>query len=491
MFYSTIQTNQVKMSGRPRVADQGLVRETACGIVNKLNSGEVTPLDLLDALEKRIAEVDDKVNALPTLCFDRARNHAKALMEKPAAERGLLRGLPVPIKDLTSVAGVRTTQGSPIYKDNIPARSDILVEHLENNGGVIYAKSNTPEFGAGANTFNEVFGATRNPWDMSKSAAGSSGGAAVALATGMAWLAHGSDMGGSLRNPASFCGIVGMRPSIGRVAHTPAAKIDRNLGVQGPMARNIEDLALLLDAMSGEHPADPLSLPLLPTSFLSAARSGSKPKRIAYSPDLGITPVDPEVIALTRKAAQRFAEAGAIVEEAHPDLREAHECFHVLRAFDFAISKAALLRDKRDQLKPEVIWNIEEGLKLTVEQLERAEAQRVAMTNRTLDFFKTYDLLLAPATIVPPFPIENRYVAECAGKKFDNYVEWLGIVYAITLVCCPALSMPCGFTAAGLPVGLQVVAPPRGEARLLAGAKVLEDILGLRNTTPIDPRPAR
>jgi amidase len=187
----------------------------------------------------------------------------------------------------------------------------------------------------------------------------------------------------------------------------------------------------------------------------------------------------------------RFAEAGAILEEAHPDLREAHECFHVLRAFDFPISKAALLRTKRDMLKPEVIWNIEEGLKLTVERLERAEAQRVAMTARMLEFFGTYDLLLTPATIVAPFPVENRYVAECAGKKFDNYVEWLGIVYAITLVCCPALSLPCGFTASGLPVGLQVVAAPRGEARLLAGAKVLEDILGVRGTTPIDPRPAK
>jgi amidase len=180
-----------------------------------------------------------------------------------------------------------------------------------------------------------------------------------------------------------------------------------------------------------------------------------------------------------------------IVEEAHPDLREAHECFHVLRAFDFAISKAELLRTKRDQLKPEVIWNIEEGLKLSVEQLERAEAQRVAMAARTLAFFKTYDLLLAPATIVAPFPVEHRYVAECAGVKFDNYVQWLGIVYAITLACCPALSLPCGFTASGLPVGLQIVAPSRGEAQLLAGAKMLEDILGVRGTTPIDPRPAR
>jgi amidase len=472
-------------------SNQELVRDTACAIVDKLNSGEVTPLDLLDVLERRIAEVDGKVNALPTLCFDRARIHGKELIKKPLGERGLLAGLPLPIKDLIHVEGVKNTQGSPIFKDAISAHSDIVVEHLEHNGGVVYAKSNTPEFGAGANTFNEVFGATLNPWDLSRSAAGSSGGAAVALATGMAWVAHGTDMGGSLRNPASFCGVVGMRPSIGRVARTPAFKIDRNLTVHGPMARNVEDLALLLDAMSGEHPADPLSLPALPASFLSATRSGKTPKRVAYSSDLGITPVDPEVAAITRKAAQRFAEAGAIVEDAHPDLREAHECFHVLRAFDFAVSKAALLRSHRDLLKPEVIWNIEQGLKLSVEQLERAEAQRVAMTARTLEFFKTYDLLLTPATIVAPFPIENRYVAECAGHQFDNYVEWLAIVYAITLACCPALSLPCGFTASGLPVGLQLVAASRGEARLLAGAKVLEDLLGVRGTTPIDPRGAK
>ena len=473
------------------MSDQELISESACGIVDKLSAGKITPLDLLDVLERRIAAVDGKVNALPILCFDRARDHAKALMKKKATERGLLAGLPVPIKDLSDVAGVRNTQGSPIFKDNIPARSDVMVEHLEDNGGVVYAKSNTPEFGAGANTFNEVFGATLNPFDTSCSAAGSSGGAAVALATGMAWLAHGSDMGGSLRNPASFCGVVGMRPSIGRVAHTPKSKLDRTLGVQGPMARNVEDLALFLDAMSGEHPADPLSLPALPTSFLSATRSGNKPKRVAYSADLGITPVDPEVADITRKAAERLAEAGVIVEEAHPDLREAHECFHVLRAFDFAVSKAALLRQHRELLKPEVIWNIEEGLKLTVEQIERAEAQRVAMAARAVEFFTTYDLLLAPTTIVAPFPVQNRYVAECAGKKFDNYVQWLGIVYAITLACCPALSLPCGFTDLGLPVGLQIVGPPRGEAQILAGAKVLESILSLRGTTPIDPRGPR
>jgi len=470
------------------LADQGLVRESACAIVDKLKRGEVTPLDLLDALEQRIAEVDKKVNALPILCFDRARNQAKALMQKPASERGMLAGLPVPIKDLTDVKGVLTTQGSPIFKDRIAERSDIVVETLERHGAIIFAKSNTPEFGAGAHTFNEVFGATLNPWDMSKSAAGSSGGAAVALATGMAWLAHGTDMGGSCRNPASFCGVVGLRPSLSRVAHSRQSKIDRTLTVHGPMARNVSDVALLLDAMSGEHPGDPLSLPRLPTSFLAAVQDGKKPRRIAYSPNLGITPVDPEVVDVTRKAAQRFSDAGAIVEEAHPDLSEAHECFHVLRAFDFAVTKAKLLREHRDLLKPEVIWNIEQGLKLSVEQIERAEAQRVALVQRTLKFFESYDLLLSPATIVPPFPKEHRYVAECAGKKFDNYVEWLGIVYAITLACCPALSLPCGFTASGLPVGLQMVARPQAEAELLAGAKVLEDILGLRGTTPIDPR---
>src|SRR5436305_9206014 len=352
-----------------------LIRQDAVTIVARLKSGEVTPHDLFDALVARIAAVDGPVNALPTRCLDRARQHADRLMQKPIAERGQLAGMPIPIKDLVDVAGVRCTQGSPIYANHIPEKSDVLVEHLEAEGGIIYAMSNTPEFGAGANTFNEVFGKTRNPWDTSRSAAGSSGGAAVALAPGTAWLAHGSDMGGSLRNPASFCGIVGLRPSIGRVAHTPVAAVDRNLGVQGPMARNVEDVALLLDAMSGEHPGDPLSLPVLPNSFLSAARSGKKPKRIAYSPDLGITPVDPEAAAVTRKAAQRFAELGVIVEEAHPDLREAHECFHVLRAFDFALSKAALLRTKRDLLKPEVIWNIEEGLKLTIEQLEPRASQ--------------------------------------------------------------------------------------------------------------------
>ena len=458
-------------------AGQELIEMDACAVVDLLRKGEVTPHDLLDALEARIAVVEPHVNALPTLCFDRAHAHADRLMKKPIGERGPLAGLPVPIKDTYNVEGVRSTQGSPIFADFVPEQSDLVVEHLEANGGVVYAKSNTPEFAAGANTFNEVFGATLNPWDTTRSAAGSSGGAAVAPATGTAWVAHGTDMGGSLRNPASFCGVVGLRPSIGRVARTPDFKIDRTLGVHGPMGRNIEDTALLLDAMSGEEARDPLSLPALPTSFLASTRSGWRPKRVAYSPDLGVTPVDSQVAALTRAAAERLADAGVIVEEAHPDLSEAHECFQVLRAFDFVMSKAALLREKRALLKPEVIWNIEKGLALTMDAIERAEAQRIALLERTLAFFETYDLLLCPATIVAAFPIEQRYLAECAGHKFDNYVEWLAIAYAITLTCCPALSLPCGFNSENLPVGLQVVAPPRAEGRLLAGAKFIEDLL--------------
>ncbi|NNE22981.1 MAG: amidase [Rhizobiales bacterium] len=465
-----------------------LINKTACEIVDLLKTGDVTPTDLLDALKKRIAEVDPAVNALPTLCFDRARDRASVAETALPRERGPLAGMPVPIKDLTEVAGVLSTMGSPIFKDTIPDTSDILVEHLEANGAIIYAKSNTPEFGAGANTFNEVFGATLNPWNTSRSAAGSSGGAAASLATGTAWLAHGSDMGGSLRNPASFCGVCGMRPSPGRVASSKGSKIDGNLGQEGPMARNVEDLALLFDAMVGEVPGDPVALPRDGTSYLGASRSGWKPTKIAVSRDLGITPVDPEVADIVEAAARKFEQAGIIVERAHPDLAEAHECFHSLRALSFATGMKPLLDAHRDLLKPEVIWNIEQGLELSVNDIIRAEQQRADMYHRTLAFFETYDLLLCPATIVPPFPVENRYVEECNGHKFDNYVEWLAIVYAITNVCCPAISIPAGFTRENLPVGIQMVAAPRADAQLLAGAKLLEDMLDMVIKTPIEPR---
>jgi amidase len=464
-----------------------LINARATDLVARLRKDEITPLDLLDALEARIAAVDKKINALPTLCFERARDHARRLTQKPAAERGLLAGMPVPIKDLTSVAGVRTTSGSRIYADYVPDETDITADRLEREGAIIYAKSNTPEFGAGANTFNDVFGATLNPWNTAMSAAGSSGGAAAALATGMAWVAHGSDVGGSLRNPASFCGVTGMRPTVGRVASTRPYTVDPTLSVEGPMARNVEDMALLFDAMLGEDSRDILSKPRPEKSFLDAARSGWKPKRVAYSRDLGITPVDPQVAEITRAAALRFAEAGVIVEEAHPDFAEAHESFHVLRARDFALKYAHLLDAHPDKFKPESVWNIQEGLKLTARDIVRAEHQRAELARRLDVFLREYDLLLCPATIVPPFPIGHRYVEECDGHRFANYVEWLAIVYAITLAGACALSLPCGFARDNLPVGLQIVAPANGEAKLLAGAKCLEGILAL-DLRPIEPR---
>ncbi len=470
--------------------DASLIAKTAIQTIALLEKGEITPLDCLDALEARIAEVDQPVNALPTLCFERARAHARVEMQRPKGDRGLLKGLPVAIKDLTDVEGVLTTYGSPIFKDFVPAASDPLVERLEREGGVIYAKTNTPEFGAGANTFNEVFGPTRNPWNTSRSAAGSSGGSAVALATGTAWLAHGSDLGGSLRNPASFCGIVGLRPSPGRVATNPGLQIDSLLSVQGPMARNVSDCALFLDALTGDDARDPVSLAKPATGFFGAAQSGWRPRRVAFSADLGITPVDPEVAEICRKAAYRFAELGAIVEEAHPDVSGAHDTFNVLRAKSFAISKKALLDTHRDQLKPEVIWNIEKGLSLTMEDIIRAETRRAAIYQNALRFFGAYDILCLPATIVQPFKVEVRYPESCNGVPFDNYVHWLAIVYAVTLTTCPAISIPCGFTKEGLPVGLQIVARQRNEAQLLPAARALEDVLGMAGQVPIMPRGA-
>ena len=466
-----------------------LIHQTATDMVQALRRETITPLQCLDALEQRVGQVNGKVNALVTLCFDRARQQATTLMQKPAHERGLLCGLPIPIKDLTDVKGVRSTQGSRIFADRIAPDSDILVKHLEAEGGLIYAMSNTPEFGAGAQTFNDVFGTTRNPWNTALTPSGSSGGAAVALATGMAWLAHGSDMGGSLRNPASFCGVVGLRPSPGRVAATVTGKIDSTLGLEGAMARNVTDLCLLLDAMSGFEQGDPLSLPRDKHSFSSVMENHWKPKRVAFSRDLGITPVDPEVAAITEAAAKALEASGVVVEEAHPDLREAMACFQTLRALNFATGLGSLLKNHRDKLKPEVIWNIEKGLALTVDDIAKAESQRGALFHRMNDFLHHYDALLCPATIVPPFAVEQRFPTHCNGVEFETYVDWLLIVAVATLCACPAISIPCGFTTAGLPVGLQIIGPNRGEAKLLAVAKYAEDVLDLSSITPIDPRP--
>ena len=467
-----------------------LVTLTAREAVHRLARREVSPLELIDAAADRIEQTDGAVNALPTLAINRAREHAARLMAAgPLMDLppGYLYGLPIAVKDLKDVAGVRSTKGSPIFADHVPERSDYLVENIEAQGGVVLAKSNTPEFGAGANTFNEVFGKTRNPWDTRMTCGGSSGGSAVALATGQVWLATGSDLGGSLRIPASFCSVVGLRPSPGRVPHGPKELPFAGLSVEGPMGRTVGDVALFLDTQTGMSAVDPMSMPRPDRPFTSAVDEPRLPRRIAYSPDLGIAPVDVEVREICARAVRLFEAAGAAVAEDAPDLSDAEDIFQTLRAAQFAATYKKHLDAHRDLLKPEVIWNIEKGLELSAEDVNRAELARGALYYRTVDFFERYDLLVSPTVLVPPFDVDQRYVAEANGVAFDTYVSWLVMSFALTLTACPSISVPCGFTASGLPVGLQLMAPRADEAGLLSAAAVFEQACGIGGSVPIDP----
>lgn len=468
-----------------------LVRMTAREAVRRLAAREVSPLELIDTAVERIGEVDGAVNALPTLAVERAREHAARLTASgpPAdAPPGYLHGLPFAVKDLKDVAGVRSTKGSPIYAEHIPDRSDYLVENIEAQGGVVLAKSNTPEFGAGANTFNEVFGKTRNPWDTRMTCGGSSGGAAVALATGQVWLATGSDLGGSLRIPASFCSVVGLRPSPGRVPHGPKELPFAGLSVEGPMGRTVGDVALFLDTQaSGVQAVDPISLPRPERPFIEAVDAPTAPRRIAYSPDLGIAPVDAEVREICARAVRLFEGIGASVDEDAPDLHDAEPIFQALRAAQFAALYGKHLETNRDLLKPEVIWNVEAGLALSAEDVNRAEAARGALYYRTAAFFERYDILASPTVLIPPFDVDQRYVEEAGGVRFETYVSWLVMSFALTLTSCPSISVPCGFTSSGLPVGLQLMAPRADEAALLSAAALFEEACGLAGRIPIDP----
>ncbi|MEE2980845.1 MAG: amidase family protein [Pseudomonadota bacterium] len=463
-----------------------LYRRTATDVVGLLKRGEVTPLELIDVAAARIAATDGAINAVPTLCLERARDHAKRLMA--SGEDTLLGGLPIAVKDLNEVEGVRCTHGSPIFADHIPERSDLMVETLEARGAIVIGKSNTPEFGAGASTFNEVLGKTRNPWNTAKSVAGSSGGAAAALAAGQVWLATGSDLGGSLRTPASFNAVIGLRPSPGRVPHGPSDQAFNTMSVNGPMGRTVADTALFLDAMAVQHPEDPISLAAPAQSFVDSVAACPPPRRVGFSPNLGIVPVDPEVVSICEQAAQHFAAAGAEVVEACPDFSEAIDAFQIIRAQSFATGMAGHLRDHYDLLKPEVIWNIEKGLALTADEIAWAELARGRLYHNTVRFFADHDLLLCPAAIVPPFDVDVRYIDNVNGETFDNYVHWISITFAVTLTSCPAVSAPAGFTVSGLPVGLQIVGPPRGEVRTLAAAALLEEATDISSQLPIDPR---
>jgi len=467
-----------------------LVKMTATEVVALLKAGEVSPRELIDASEKRISETDDAVNALPTLCFDRARQHADVLSKDIISDRPdhHLHGLPIAIKDLTPVKGVRFTQGSPIYSDQIATHSDLMVERLEERGGIVVAKANTPEFGAGAQTFNEVFGTTTNPWNTSKTPGGSSGGSAATLAAGQVWLAQGSDYGGSLRIPASFSGVVGLRPSPKRVPHGPSGLPFGLNSVEGPMARNVPDVALMLDMMVGEHISDPCSLPAPQQSYVDCLKSVPKFGKVAYSPNLGVCPIDPEVATICAAAAKDFANYCTGVEEDCFDLSDGDEMFQVLRAAQFSAAHAPTLESHRDKLKPEFIWNVEKGLKLTSEDIGKALRDQATLYHGVVDFFSEYDLLICPTVMVPPFDHTMRYIEEVNGQKFDNYLTWLSMTYLLTNTACPTISVPCGFTKDGLPVGLQIMAPNSREDIVLQAAYAYERDHDYASQVPIMPR---
>jgi amidase len=448
----------------------------ATELVRLVRSRTISATELLEAHLARIERVNPALNAIVTCVPELARATARSVDQAFARGDpvGLLAGLPTAVKDLVQTAGVRTTFGSLVYRDHVPEQDALIVERLKAAGAVVLGKTNSPEFGAGSQTFNSVFGVTRNPYDPARTCGGSSGGAAVAVATGMVPLADGSDLGASLRNPASFCNVVGLRPSVGRVPIWPTANAWASLSVYGPMARTVADVALMLAAIAGPDARSPISLGEPGAIFARPLERDFKGVRVAWSRDLGGAPVDPVVTTVLESQRHVFEELGCSVGEDEPDLAGATEAFHVLRAHQFAQRYAPLLEEHRDKLKATVVWNIEEGLRLTQREIARAELLRTEIYHRMRQFFERYAFLLCPVTQVLPFPVEVEYPTEIGGVRLANYIEWLRTCYAITVTGYPAISVPCGFSATGLPVGIQIVGGFRDECGLLQLAHAFE-----------------
>ena len=458
-----------------------LFRLSACSVVEKLRSGELSIKDLLDAVQARIAAVDGAINSLPTLCFERAAKQAAALQTLPADRRGILAGLPVTIKDLTDVAGVCSTSGSLVLKDRVPEVSDQLVTRIEGRGGVVYAKSNTPEFGAGGVTFNSVFGNTRSPYDLNRNAGGSSGGAAASLACGCAWLSHGSDMAGSLRTPASFCGVTSLRPSPFTIRTDSPTKPFDVLGADGPMARTVADLALFADAMRND---DSLSMQ-------AALRERSiKPFRqlnIAFSHDLGVAAVSAEVRDVFQQFIDRTLNQCESTVEAQPALEGTHEAFDTLRAQFYATGLESLLDQHRFTIKPEVVWNVEQGLAPTSRKLREAERAQGKVVHDAAQFMKDIDVLICPATSLKSVAADCRYPGASDGVPVADYYRWLAIAYASTMTTLPIITLPVGHFEDGFPFGIQLIGKPGGEAALFQIAQQIEQLVGGFGE-PVDPR---
>ena len=449
---------------------------SAVELARRIRAREVSAVEVLQAHIAQIERVDPAVNAMVTRTFERAEADARAVDAKLSRGEsvGVLAGLPVAHKDLALTRGVRTTFGSPLFADFIPDQDTLLVERLKAAGAVTVGKTNTPEFGAGSQTFNTVFGATRNPWDLSRTCGGSSGGAAVALACGMVPLADGSDLGGSLRNPASFCNVVGFRGSSGVVPAWPSQHAWYTLGIVGPMARTVEDIALMLSATAGPDPRVPISVHRPGADFAPPLATDLKGKRIAWSRDLGGLPFEPAVLETLDRAVPVFEDLGCTVEAATPDLRDADAIFRVLRAWFFDSQHGDLIRKHRDRFKQTVIWNAEEGQRLSGADIGRAERQRTELFHRMRAFFERYDYLVCPVVQVLPFDVNVEYPTEIAGQRLETYLDWMKSCYLISATGLPALSVPAGFSASGLPVGLQIVGPHLADRGVLELAWAFE-----------------
>lgn len=495
------------MTGTPKqaasIGDAGdgsppdLCRQPAQQAVALLRRGAVSPVEMVEAALARIAAVDHAINALPTVCAERALQRARSLecggsacRQERARDRGWLGGLPIVVKDITDVAQVRCTFGSRLYAERVPVRSDIAVENLERHGAIVIAKSNTPAFASsgGMGTYNDLFGVTRNPWNLELTCGGSSGGSAAALAAGEAWLATGTDLGGSLRQPAAFCSVVGLRPTPGRVARSEPVQPDDRLCVVGPMARTVADVALMLDAMSGIDERDPLSLPAPAVAFSTQAKPARALSRIAFSPTLGLCPVSAEVETLCEQAVMQFAGPRTRVVSDCPDLLAAKAVLDTLRPAWLAAHWAHLLDCDRDRLDPDFAARLERGRQLDPERIRDAYEQCDALSHQAVEFFRRYDVLATPTVPVAPFPAATRKIIEIDGQPLLHDSDWMLLTYAISLTGCPAISLPCGFTVDGRPVGLQLVAAPGRDGELLAAAAWLESRLGISRLTPLQPR---
>lgn len=463
------------------------VYSTARAMAAAVAAREVSARELLDLHLERIAAVNPDVNAIVSLDEERARERAAEADEQTARGEtlGALHGLPHAFKDTHEVAGWRTTFGSPLRAEYVPKRDELIVERIRAAGVVTIGKTNVPEWAAGSHTFNPVFGTTRNPYDLSRSAGGSSGGAAAALASGMVPLAEGSDMGGSLRNPASFNNVVGLRPSVGRVPSWPTINAWDLTSVGGPMARNVDDLALLLSVIAGPSTRAPMSLEAPGATFSAPLQGDLAGVRVALSVDLGAAfAVDNAVAAVIKDQAAVFEGAGATVEDAHPVLHSADAAFRTLRAWVFQHRFRTLLAKRPDGFKQSLRDNITAGADLTGEDIARAYQQLTSIQDRMRTFFETYDVLALPVSQVPPFSAEAEYPADINGQPQATYLDWMRSAYLITVTGCPAISVPAGFTSEGWPVGLQLVGPVRGERRLLEIAHAYEHATRIGDRRP-------